>query len=349
MRLEFISAAAATANLDKLRPLLSSEFANAPSQTFPPPLIIAARNGHENVVKALLEYHGKEMEPTARSISISNAFMSASATGQTHILPLLKSFLTEDQFLESRIYDRALVAAAGNGQLQTVRQLLLEGKYRDYQDAVSRGLQEASEYGAIDVVQLLHQSGADINWPNSVNGTALHVAARRGNANLVRFLFEQGATLTESRGGVGLLLAARKGHRGVVQILLDHGANINESDNRYSALSAAAKNGDYSMVQFLLNKGIDIQARHVGPSALEFAAEWGREDIVRLLVERGVPINGRKGGNSPMLLALMYEQAHVVKTLLKLGAEEVDPLKSDLAYLFLEGEYPRKRDSDLEY
>ena len=51
------------------------------------------------------------------------------------------------------------------------------------------------EGGAIEVIKLLMERGADLNAFNTNGQTALHRAAQRGADQLVRFLAENGAKL----------------------------------------------------------------------------------------------------------------------------------------------------------
>jgi ankyrin repeat protein len=70
-------------------------------------------------------------------------------------------------------------------------------------------------------VRALVAHGADVNAAAAANYTPLHVAASRGNEELVRFLVESGAR-TDARMADGKTpadLAAERGHPGVATLL----------------------------------------------------------------------------------------------------------------------------------
>ena len=86
----------------------------------------------------------------------------------------------------------------------------------------------AAENGSTEVVSLLLDSGADVNWAATAKGgTPLCMAAQNGHVEVVRLLLGVGANFEQgtSSGWSPLFLAAWKGHVGVVNLLLEAGAN----------------------------------------------------------------------------------------------------------------------------
>lgn len=127
-------------------------------------------------------------------------------------------------------------------------------------------IQAASEKGNLEIVQLLHSRGADINAPagTEYGRTALQAACclTPPNIELVEFLLVHGAEVNApagiQKGLTALQGAAIEGYIKVVIFLLDCGAEPNGDpalEDGRTALDGAAEHGRLDMVQFLLNVG----------------------------------------------------------------------------------------------
>ncbi|KAL9629837.1 MAG: hypothetical protein Q9164_006702, partial [Protoblastenia rupestris] len=240
-------------------------------------------------------------------------------------------------------YEAAIVAAASNGHVDVVRLLSERGRFLDKEKALGQSLFRASARGYSLVVQMLLDSGVDVNSSNFDGQNALHYAALCGHVRVAWLLLERGVDYYLGPWGDPLYLAAKNGYEHFVQMLLDCGADMNAEGPDYCVVGRAAKNGQSRMIRFFMEKGYDLKASNRGGMAIELAAGWGHEETVRLLLGLGVDPNGVEGRDSPMLRAMMFGHDDVVKTLLELGAKDVDPLKSDQAHFFLEGEVPLRR------
>lgn len=110
----------------------------------------------------------------------------------------------------------------------------------------------------LEKVRLLLLEGANPNIFDAYeNWTALKLAARFGDANLMRLLFNHGGNPNlQDKNGVSLLLwAVIEKNYGVVQLLASYNVNPNIQDNRgFSPLMQAAATGDVKMVRLLLEE-----------------------------------------------------------------------------------------------
>ncbi|GIY96531.1 hypothetical protein CEXT_727741 [Caerostris extrusa] len=117
--------------------------------------------------------------------------------------------------------------------------------------------------GHHDVVSLLLEHKALVDYEDRNKSTALHGSAERGHKNIVKLLIEKGTEIDKMDNGglTPLHLAAGQGHGDVVQLLISEG------------------------------KGADIHAEHSSKStALHFAASMCHKDIVKLLLLKGADI-----------------------------------------------------------
>ncbi|RYC80571.1 hypothetical protein BFJ63_vAg16545, partial [Fusarium oxysporum f. sp. narcissi] len=186
------------------------------------PLWWAAENGHESVVRLLLD----------RGASIE----AADEDGRT---PLW------------------LAAAGGH---EAAVQLLLD-RDADTNAADKWGqtpLLWAVERGDAAVMQLLLDQGADADAAGKDGRTPLLTAAAWGYEAVMQLLLNRGASIeaADKNGRTPLLRAAENGDAAVMQLLLNRGASIEAADkNGRTLLRLAAERGHESIIQLLLNQG----------------------------------------------------------------------------------------------
>jgi len=137
----------------------------------------------------------------------------------------------------------------------------------------------------------------DVNAPQGDGVTALHWAARHGDAELASALIAAGANAraaTEFGGFTPLHLAAESGSAAIVTSLLRAGAVVDaRTTTGATALMLASAAGDPAVVTPLLDAGADVNAKENDrlQTPLIFAAANGRLDVVKLLIARGADKN----------------------------------------------------------
>ena len=116
-----------------------------------------------------------------------------------------------------RAEDLALLAAAGEGDLQRVQALLgsSPGAAADVHAEHDAALMAACRGGHLPVVAALLDAGADVRVDHD---SPLMWAARNGDVRLATLLLERGACAS-SLGGCALRLARAKGHEEVARLL----------------------------------------------------------------------------------------------------------------------------------
>ena len=195
---------------------------------FVTPLIIAARNGHLNSVKILLQY-GADIEDRGT----------------------LKS---GDEVREGCT---PLWAAADIGHLDVVK-LLIE-RNADVDGRISTGstpLRAAAYEGHLDVVRCLVESGADVNAQNIRGSTPLMTACYCGHLSVVTYLSNKGAFLDQQCkvGGTALHDAAHRGHLEIVSQLLALGASQLPNNQGLTPLLCACDLRSIEIVEYLINR-----------------------------------------------------------------------------------------------
>ncbi|CAI6101014.1 unnamed protein product [Clonostachys chloroleuca] len=156
------------------------------------------------------------------------------------------------------------------------------------------------------------------------NMTALHIAARRGELELVKELLFRGARcdLVDRESRTALHIASEEGHVHIAVQLLHSGPMLLYPT---SPLHLAAKNGHVEVLRQLLIYTTDLYSPQVselvdslGETPLHHASRNGHDDVVNLLLARGShPGQGNESGITPVHLAAEYGHLNVLKSLFK--------------------------------
>ena len=256
------------------------------------PLTVAARNGHVEFVRLLLE----------REEVFVNSIDNESKT--------------------------ALFFAASEGHKAVVELLLEGGANVDSKNTYGRTpLSYAASGGHKAIVELLLERGADGDSKDTDGRTPLSYAAREGNKAVVELLLERGADVDskEPDGHTPLLYAAREGYKAVVELLREMGANV-DSKNTYgrTPLSYAAHWGHKAIVELLLEMGADVDSKGTdGRTPLSYAARWGHKAIVELLLERGADVDSKHSdGWTPLSWSVSSNEYATTELLRTHGARD---------------------------
>lgn len=217
-------------------------------------LITAAWHGHTEAVDLLLAKGADIDLQTNEQSTIVNAPVQLEVyTGVEMMLG------AGNRDMQSGLGVTALIAAARNGQTETVAFLLSKGADLHLQnDEQGNALIAAARNGRYKTVELLLSKGADINAQNAGQGFALNAAARNGQSKTVEVLLAKGADINaqNDRHGSALNAAARNGHLAIVELLVSRGADLNlSSKGEGTPLAAAYRNGKLRVVEFLKSKG----------------------------------------------------------------------------------------------
>jgi ankyrin repeat protein len=180
------------------------------------------------------------------------------------------------------------------------------------------------------VVQKLLDAPFGTNWwfQDRLGQTALHLAAERGNVNIVTILLQKGADVTVqcddgqtvlhraawggSKAVMMELLSERTGHTGFLDLI--------DKDGR-TALHIAAEKGNASLVELLLGCSAtpDIQD-NMEQTPLHLAAQSGHLHVAMQLVDKTELELEDKNGLTPLLVAIKNGHADVVSMLIKAGS-----------------------------
>jgi ankyrin repeat protein len=159
---------------------------------------------------------------------------------------------------------------------------------RDASQTTTTPLQSAAGLGNVRITRILIAAGASVNTKGASGRTALLAAGNQ--LGVMQLLIESGADINvRDREGVSPLdNAAWLGSLDAVAILLAHGARLNDVEPETGAtpINEAAYRGHTPVVQYLLQfkPDLGIPDRH-GHTPLENAVRMRKEDSALLLLE----------------------------------------------------------------
>jgi len=148
-----------------------------------------------------------------------------------------------------------------------------------------------------EAVRTLIKDGADVNAAQGDGMTALHWAARNGDAAMTQMLLFAGANVKASTrlgGYTPLLMAAEHGHAAVISALIAGGADAKAANTLgTTALMLAAASGNPTAVTTLVENGAELEAREktFGQTPLMFATANNRVEAIKALVKAGADLS----------------------------------------------------------
>ncbi len=247
-------------------------------------------------------------------------------------------------------YETGLFLATCNGHTATMEILLQAGTEANTRD--DKGelmINIATDNGDRKAIEILLQAGACVNQKCREWGrTPLINASMRGHTEIIKFLLDQGADLTQvcSYGRTALYMAVYCGHLETVKFLVSVGANINCKDTSqcWTPVIEAAYSGDTEMVKFLCQAGADLTPDrkeltrlNAGITPLMAAVQGYTEEIVsgysifenpeyfgtiKVLLNAGVNVDfGGFNSPSPVVYAAQRGQSKMVEFLSQAGAD----------------------------
>ena len=260
------------------------------------PLMLAARDGHIEIMKVLLAH--------ARV----DANQASSDTGRT-----------------------SLWVACYSGYAAVVKLLLAHAGIFPNQARTDSGktpLYIACQNGHAAVVKLLlAHDGIAVNKATDMGVTPICIACTAGHSAIVKLLLVHGGIAVNKAmdaGATPLSMACEEGHAEIVKVLLPHGgidANQARTNTGTTPLLMACQNGHAAVVKLLLaHAGVDLnKAMDGGATPLFMACEQGHAAVVKLLlVHAGVHVNAATtdDGVTPLYMACHEGHTAVVKLLL---------------------------------
>jgi len=186
----------------------------------------------------------------------------------------------------------------------------------------------------LPLLRLLVMSGADIYAKSTLGSTALHLSAREGRVEVVKYLLECGFPVdpVKNDGQTPLAEAVVKGHANIVRILLAAGADARRRLGKGTIMHRACTVGDAEIVKLLMDYctkaeilGTNEEVDEEQPLVL--AVGNGKLEVAKMLVFMGADIRARSRlGNLPIHQAAAGGHINTLEYLLTLGPDTLEAL-----------------------
>lgn len=308
------------------------------------PLIIAVRNGHEDITKILIS--------AGADVNIKNKdgvtpLICAATNGYINILQhLIYSGAHVNETLDS---STALAAAVFNDHADCVKELIVHGADVNIDINNCSPLDVAILKKNVNILQILIGAGANVNAKNKDGVTPI---MRTHHISTIKILLSAGAIVDDMTflrsmdnestdvlkeflpfininkklhaGCTFLSMAIDSGYTNIIKILIDAGADINaKTDVGFTILKQASMSGNVPAVAILLKAGVDIDAGITeGYTALSGAIEMGQTEVAKLLISAGANINTKTNGDfTVLMLASLRGRLGIVQKLIAAGAD----------------------------
>ncbi|KAI1775313.1 ankyrin repeat-containing domain protein [Hypoxylon cercidicola] len=217
---------------------------------------------------------------------------------------------------------------------ESVEALLCHNVNVDRQDRFGHSaVALAARQGNLEILRLLADNDASLQTLSLGGNSPIHLAARKNHLEVMHYLLENDVDIefVNKKGETPLHIASRQRHHRLGQKTPASRRALKDQEPRLMTnLITAARNGNVAEVTRLINEGLSIDALDLnGRSAISTAAEKSHGPVLNLLIDSKANLDRRDvNGESPLWWAARYGHEEIVRSLLAQGVD-VDAADSD--------------------
>jgi ankyrin repeat protein len=266
---------------------------------------------------------------------------------------LIAASIRIDKRMEMKYKPEGWLESVFKGELQEVKQMIEAGEDINIIDELGMTALMWAIYGdQYDMIQLLGESGIDINKRGEDGQTALHMASGMSywfwwkkyivpNPSIVTLLLRLIADINakDNKGRTPLMSAVIGNHMEIGRILLESGADLHARDqDGITSLMISSNLCNPELVKLLIDAGATVNEQsELGYTPLMFAATGGwridyyeirfsaltsSRETIKILLDSGADVNTQAyDGTTALMLSARICSPELVKILLKAGAE----------------------------
>ncbi|MCP3926279.1 MAG: hypothetical protein GY714_27250 [Desulfobacterales bacterium] len=283
------------------------------------PLDLALDNGHENVALYLLSKKGKyKKSKSLIHIAVKKDYKEIlkryrnkkninqkDKRGNTQVhLAVLKGNV---DYLKTLLNSGANINAVNKHGRTPLENAVFNNKTESVRVLLERGaiiksskfslIANAIDYKYITIAELLINKTKQIDPPEKLKKSPLHIAIRNNYNDIARSIIKKikNIDVTDSLSRTALHIACERSNVDIVKLLLKHGANINALD--YSERTPLHYcRSKLEVVKLLLNKGTDVNAKDKsGKTVLSLSVRYENNEVAKYLIEKGADLTDDQG------------------------------------------------------
>lgn len=217
-----------------------------------PPLMVASKNGHLDIVLELLKHNANVNDIFDGITSLINMCSEGR-------LDIVFELLKHGANANFKVYDNSpLIAACSRGHLGVVQELIKHDADVNIKVSNNSPLIAACLTEHLGIVRELLKHDADVNMTVS-NNSPLNAACFTGHLGIVRELLKHKANVNITVSDMSpLMSASSRGHLDIKRELLKHGAKVNMSVSEGLPHCVACSNEEIVLIQELRKHKFNI-------------------------------------------------------------------------------------------
>ena len=270
---------------------------------YTPPIHFAVREGHEELVKFLLDQGA--LDPSYKIYPFQESLVTiAEDRGYDTIADMLKEYNSDPSKVKYK---------GDNGEILYDR----DEAHATFQKAVDKGDMETTQNMLRDYPGIINDE--TYFWGEGL----LMMPSKDGNKKMVELLLDHGATVPRMSKWARFYYFK---HYEIAHLLMERGMSAQHLTwHRVTLLHDMAQEGDLQKVTLLVKHGamLDVIDEEYQSTPLGLAAKWGREDIVKYLLAEGADPNASGAAwSTPLAWAQKKSFPNIERILQQNGAEE---------------------------
>jgi ankyrin repeat protein len=277
------------------------------------PLCLAAAENCREIAELLITY-GADVNQGLYEEDGDNPLLSAA----------IGNHLESVQILLDYGAIKGLHVAALQGDINTARKLLERQNFQinSKRNGGMTPLHLATIGGHRDIVELLLNNNANIEFSTPASQTPLHQAVKFNRIKVVDLLIDRGA---DPNRALALHVATKQNYLDIVRLLISKGVDINYQNDGIdkAPLHEAAERGFLEIAEILLASSAKINIKFMKETPLHYGSKEGHLSMVKLLVYNGAKINIDDGFlGTPLDYAVSYKKKEIIDFLKQNGGIE---------------------------
>ena len=239
-------------------------------------------------------YNLKIESPYFKTHLLTNIISDGASEIKESVSLELGNQVTTMGFMIAVAYDKPLLQAVSDDNLEEVRMLVAKGENVNARDKNYDGITAlfaAVENGNTKIAETLLNFGAKVNIRDNERRTPLMRLDDEASVSIVNLLIKHGAKvkLFDKEQNTVLHHVAEYENAEGLRVLINEGADADAQNKEgETALTISAENGNLENVKTLLTSGANVNLRNKkGENALSLATENEYEEIVEILLAYG--------------------------------------------------------------